>query len=65
MQVVYDNAGQYLRVENTAATGPLRFTDQFGKPIPANVPLFKPSGISQTGVPADVRNALTHFKDKN
>jgi hypothetical protein len=52
-------------LKNAAATGPLRFTDQFGKPIPANVPLFKPSGTSQTGVLADVRNALTHFKDKN
>jgi filamentous hemagglutinin len=61
MQVVYDNAGNYFRIENTNVTGPLRYTDQFGNPIPANVPLVKPSGTTQTGVPSDVRNALTHF----
>ncbi len=63
MQVVYDNAGRYFRVENTNATGSLRFTDQFGKPIPNNIPLIQPSKTTQTGVPSDVRNALTHFKD--
>ncbi len=61
MQVVYDNTGNYFRVEDTTVTGPLRYTDQFGKPIPANVPLIKQSGTTQTGVPSDVRNALTHF----
>lgn len=63
MQVVYDNAGRYFRIENTNATGPLRFTDQFGKPIPNNVPLIQPSKTTLVGVPSDVRNALTHFKD--
>ncbi|GKS77164.1 hypothetical protein AVME950_19730 [Acidovorax sp. SUPP950] len=61
LQVVYDNAGNYFRVENTNVIGPLRYTDQFGNPIPANVPLVKPSGTTQTGVPSDVRNGLTHF----
>lgn len=60
-QVVYDNAGNYFRVEDTTVTGPLRYTDQFGKPIPNNVPLIKPNGVSQTGIPSDVRKALTHF----
>jgi hypothetical protein len=63
LQVVFDNAGNYLRVENTSITGPLRYTDQFGKSIPANVPLVKPSGTTQIGVPSDVRNALTHFSN--
>ncbi|WP_143167641.1 hypothetical protein [Massilia sp. CF038] len=62
-QVVYDNAGKYFRVEDTTVSGPLRYTDQFGNPIPNNVPLIKKSGTSQTGVPADVRKALTHFTD--
>ena len=63
MQVVYDNAGKYFRVEDTTVTGPLRYTDQFGKPIPNNVPLIKQSNTTQIGVPPDVRNALTHFTD--
>lgn len=62
-QVVYDNAGKYFRVKDTNVTGPLRYLDQFGKPIPNNVPLVKKSGTSETGVPADVRKALTHFTD--
>jgi hypothetical protein len=62
-QVVYDNAGKYFRVEDTTVTGPLRYTDQFGHQIPNNVPLIKQLGTSQTGVPADVRKALTHFSD--
>lgn len=64
-QVVYDNAGRYFRVEDTTMKGPLRYTDQFGKPIPNNVPLIKKTGTSQTGVPADVRKALTHFTDSD
>jgi RHS repeat-associated protein len=64
-QVVYDNAGRYFRVEDTTVTGPMRYTDQFGSPIPNNVPLIKKSGISQTGVPIDVRKALTHFTDSD
>ena len=64
-QVVYDNAGKYFRVEDTAVSGPLRYTDQFGNTIPNNVPLIKNSGTSKTGVPADIRKALTHFTDSD
>jgi RHS repeat-associated protein len=63
MQVVYDNAGNYFRVENTNVAGPLRYTDQYGNAISANVPLVKGTGSTQTGVPADVRRALTHFNN--
>ncbi|MBR0726905.1 RHS repeat-associated core domain-containing protein, partial [Bradyrhizobium manausense] len=63
LQVVYDNAGNYFRVENTNVTGALRYTDQYGNAIPANVPLVKPSGSTQTGVPPEVRRALTHFNN--
>ena len=34
-QIVQDNAVNYFRMENTNVTGPLRFTDQYGKVIPA------------------------------
>ena len=63
LQVVYDNAGKYFRVENSAGSGTAQFVDQFGKPIPDNVPLAKPDSVTQTGVPKNVRNALTHFLD--
>ncbi|NRR31473.1 LysM peptidoglycan-binding domain-containing protein [Oxalobacteraceae bacterium] len=65
LQVVYDNAGKYFRIEDTNMTGPLRYTDQFGQPIPNNVSLIKSTGTSQTGVPGDVRKALTHFTDSD
>lgn len=61
MQVVYDNAGNYFRVQNTNVNGVLSYTDQFGNPIPNNVPLIQQSNTIQTGVPTSVRNALTHF----
>ncbi|HVE84138.1 MAG TPA: hypothetical protein VND93_14875 [Myxococcales bacterium] len=61
LQVVYDRAGNYFRIENPAANGPTRYLDQFGKPIPPNTPVVGPKGTTMTGVPADVRNALTHF----
>lgn len=63
IQVVYDNDGKYFRVENPAAQGTGRYLDQFGKPIPNNVPLVRPDKIAQTGVPGDVRDAITHFMD--
>lgn len=62
-QVVYDNAGNYFRVEDTTITGPLRYTDQFGKSIPNNVVIVREGGYSQTGIPSDVRRALTHFSN--
>ena len=65
LQVVYDNAGRYFRVEDTGAagTGAAQYVDQFGKPIPGNVPEFKSSRTRRTGIPPEVREALTHFKD--
>jgi RHS repeat-associated protein len=63
VQVVHDVAGNYFRVENPAAIGSRRYLDQFGKLIPDNVPLVKPRGSTEIGVPKDVRNALTHFNN--
>jgi len=61
IQVVYDNAGNYFRIENTKASGVNRYLDLNGNPIPANVPLIKPGRTTQTGVPSDVRDSVTHF----
>lgn len=57
--VVYDNAGNYYRVRNAAG----QYLDQSGNAIPNNVPLVGPNKTTQTGVPRDVRNALTHFNN--
>jgi filamentous hemagglutinin len=65
LRVVYDPAGNYFRVENPALAGELRYMDQFGKPTPKNVPLVKPGRTTQTGVPPDVRKALTHFTNSD
>lgn len=40
-------------------------TDQFGKPISNNVPLVKPTETVHTGIPLDVRTALTHFTNSD
>jgi len=61
LQVVYDVKGNYFRVENPAARGPARYLDQHGNEIPPNVFLVGRDGSTQTGVPKDVRQALTHF----
>ncbi|MCP4529089.1 MAG: RHS repeat-associated core domain-containing protein [Aestuariibacter sp.] len=63
LQVVYDNAGNYFRVENPNATGVGQYLDLYGNEIPANVRLVGPNGVTQTGLPPDVRKALTHFKN--
>jgi filamentous hemagglutinin len=57
--VVYDNAGNYYRVQNAAG----QYLDQNGNPIPNNVPLIGPNKTTQTGVPSGVRNGLTHFNN--
>lgn len=57
--VVYDNAGNYFRVEG--ANG--QYLDKSGNQIPNNVPLIKPNKTSQTGVSSDLRNGLTHFNN--
>ena len=58
MRVVYDRAGNYFRVQNPQG----KYVDQFGKPIPDNVPLVN-SKASEIGVPRDVRQSLTHFNN--
>lgn len=64
LQVVYDQPGNYFRVENPNATAvAARYLDQFGKEIPANVSVIRPRGTTQTGVPQDVRQVLTHFRN--
>ena len=65
LQVVYDKAGDYFRVFNPNATDKIsRWLDQFGHPI-RNIPEIRPGGRGHrmTGVPQDVRNALTHFRN--
>lgn len=57
--VVYDNAGNYYRVQNAAG----QYLDQSGNVIPNNVPLIGQSKTTQTGVPSGVRNGLTHFNN--
>jgi filamentous hemagglutinin len=57
--VVYDNAGNYFRVQS--ATN--QYLDQGGNLIPNNVPLIGPNKTTQTGVPKGVRNGLTHFNN--
>lgn len=59
MAVVYDNAGNYYRVQNGAG----QYLDQSGNAIPNNVPLIGPNKTTQTGVPSGVRNGLTHFNN--
>jgi len=55
--VVYDNAGNYYRVQNAAG----QYLDQGGNLIPNNVPLIGSDRTTQTGVPSEVRRGLTHF----
>ncbi|MFP3754406.1 DUF637 domain-containing protein [Cupriavidus sp. SIMBA_020] len=57
--VVYDNAGNYFRVQSS--TG--QYLDKSGSQIPNNVPLVGNGKTTQTGVPSGVRNGLTHFKN--
>ncbi|WP_232439838.1 hemagglutinin repeat-containing protein [Burkholderia ubonensis] len=59
--VVYDNAGNYFRVENASG----QYLDKSGNVIPNNVPLIKPNKTSQTGVPAGIRNGLTHYNNSD
>lgn len=59
MSVVYDNVGNYYRVQNY----PGQYLDQSGNVIPNNVPLIGPNKTTQTGVPSSVRNGLTHFNN--
>ncbi|WP_232464414.1 hemagglutinin repeat-containing protein [Burkholderia ubonensis] len=59
--VVYDNAGNYFRVESASG----QYLDKSGNVIPNNVPLIKPNKTSQTGVPAGIRNGLTHYNNSD
>ena len=59
--VVYDNAGNYYRVQNAAG----QYLDRSGNLIPNNVPLIGPNKTTQTGVPSGVRNGLTHFNNSD
>ncbi|WP_233833531.1 hypothetical protein [Paraburkholderia sp. ZP32-5] len=57
--VIYDNAGNYFRVEG--ANG--QYLDKSGNQIPNNVPLIKPNKTTQTGMSSDIRNSLTHLNN--
>ena len=59
MSVVYDNAGNYYRVQNAAG----QYLDRNGNVIPNNIPLINPTKTTQMGVPSGVRNSLTHFNN--
>ena len=58
-EVVYDTTGNYFRVRSSAG----QYVGEFGKAIPDNVPIIKAGKTTQTGVPKDVRKALTHFNN--
>ncbi|MFN8510691.1 MAG: polymorphic toxin-type HINT domain-containing protein [Deinococcaceae bacterium] len=67
-QVVYDIENGYYRVQDLThpgarANAATSYLDQYGKPIPENVPLYKNNKWAQTGVSKDLRNALTHFSN--
>lgn len=59
--VVYDNAGNYYRVQS--ATG--QYLDQSGNPIPNNVPLIGSNKTTQTGIPSGIRQGLTHYNNSD
>ena len=63
MRVVYDKGGDYFRVQDAGGG----YLDQFGTPIPNNVSLVSPPNgrVTQTGVPNEVRQALTHFSNSD
>ncbi|WP_424949463.1 hypothetical protein [Deinococcus sp.] len=66
--MVYDISNGYYRVQDlkhprAASNAATSYLDQFGKPIPENVPVYKNGKWAQTGVSKDVRQALTHFID--
>jgi len=62
LRVVYDVAGDYFRIQNPAASGVLEYLDLSGGVIPANVPVLRAAGgYAYSGIPAEVREALTHF----
>jgi filamentous hemagglutinin len=59
--VVYDNAGNYYRVQS--ATG--QYLDQSGNLIPNNVPLIGSNKTTQTGIPSGIRQGLTHYNNSD
>ncbi len=60
-QVVYDNDGNYFRIEDTNLSGKRVYTDINGDPIPNNVIVNgKQMGLSQSEY-----NRLTHFNNKD
>jgi RHS repeat-associated protein len=62
LQVVHDLGGNYFRVRNPGLAGVSQYLDLTGGKIPANVPILRSSGgYVYSGVPRDVRQALTHF----
>jgi filamentous hemagglutinin len=66
IRVVYDPQGNYFRVEDPSARSEVdRYLDQNGQRLPQNVPLVGQERTTQTGVPRDVRKALTHFKNSD
>jgi filamentous hemagglutinin len=59
--VVYDNAGNYYRVPSS--TG--QYIDKNGNPLPNNVPLVGTNKTTQTGIPSDLRQGLTNFRNND
>jgi UDP-2,3-diacylglucosamine pyrophosphatase LpxH len=58
-QVVYDNEGDYFRIEDTNLPGKRVYTDINGKPIPNN----KVVNGKQVGISKSEYNAMTHFNN--
>jgi hypothetical protein len=61
IQVIHDIAGNYFRVRDPNIRGIEGYLDQYGNPIPANVPVVGPGRTTHPGVPRDLRQTLTHF----
>ncbi len=57
--VVYDNAGNYYRVQDASG----QYLDKSGNPLPNNVPVVGQNKTTQTGIPSSLRQALTHYQN--
>ena len=57
--VVYDNAGNYYRVQDASG----QYLDKSGNPLPNNVPMIGQNKTTQTGIPSSLRQALTHYQN--
>lgn len=65
VRVVHDRGGNYFRIAKIdSQTDKLVYLNLNGKEFPKNVPLVKENKTIQTGVPEKIRQAFTHFLNK-